>query len=146
MEKVTTCFVCEDENMCFEEIQGDTSSYMCFCCGFMSDSRFTKDNEGKVRQDSSILINKLKTFDSERGIYWYPSVVNMGKLGIIYPEGDESNWKWKYAKTIEIPEDKRAAFGNHSMRLDTENAEEFESTDFLSACKSMGIAKDIYKQ
>ena len=65
MERVIVCPICNDENHCFEEIQDEYSSYMCFNCGFMSDSRFTKDNEDKMEQDGTILINKLKRFDED---------------------------------------------------------------------------------
>ena len=141
MERVIKCPICNSEHHCFEEMQEEYSSYMCFNCGFMSDSRFTKDNEDKMDQDGTILINKLKKFDKEKGIWWRPSVVNMGKLGIIYPEGTEDEWQWKYAKTIPIPEDKKAAMPNYSSMLDTENASTYNT--FLDACKEMGIAKDI---
>ena len=86
MEKIIDCPICDDSDRCFEEEQDEYSSFMCFNCGFMSDTRFTEDNEGKLESDSTILVNRLKTFDEERGIWWFPSVVNMGKLGIIYPE------------------------------------------------------------
>ena len=145
MEKVIDCPICSDSDHCFEEVQDEYSSFMCFNCGFMSDTRFTTDNEGKLESDSTILVNRLKTFDEERGIWWFPSVVNMGKLGIIYPEGSEEKWDWKYAKTISIPEDKKAALPNYESMLDTDNASTYDKHDFLSACQDMGIAKDIKK-
>ena len=40
MEKVITCPVCLDVDHCFEEVQETFSSYLCFNCGFMSDSRY----------------------------------------------------------------------------------------------------------
>jgi hypothetical protein len=109
----------------------------------MSDTRFTTENDSQVEQNASILTNKLKTFDEERGIFWFPSVVNMGKLGIIYPEGTEEKWVWKYAKVKPIPEEKKAAMPNYENYLDTDNAKSYDKFDFLSACQDMGIAKDI---
>ena len=32
------------------------------------------------------------SFDESRNIMWFPSVLNMGKLGVIYPEGTENEW------------------------------------------------------
>ena len=143
MESVIQCHVCEDNNRCFQDEQEGYTSYMCFNCCFMSDSRFSKEHEDKVKQDSAQLINKLKVWDDLRKIYWYPSVVNMGKLGIIYPDGTLEDWKWKYAKTVPVPKEKQKALSNYSMMLDVDNAVEYERTDFLSAVKEMGIAKDI---
>ena len=40
MERVIVCPVCKDSDTCFEEIQENFSSYMCFNCGFMSDTRY----------------------------------------------------------------------------------------------------------
>ena len=144
MERVVDCSHCGDEDRCFEEMQEGYSSFMCFNCGFMSDTRFTEENEAKMERDTSILINKLSWYDEVREIYWFPTVLNMGqKLGMIFPDGDENNWQWKYAKTVEIPEDRKAAMGNHDYMLDVENAKAYERMDFFGACKDMGIAKDI---
>jgi len=143
MERVVVCSNCGSEHHCFEEVQSDYSSFMCFQCGFMSDTRFTEENESKLQRDSSILVNKLKHFDEERKIWWFPAVVNMGKLGIIYPEGTEQEWDWKYAKAVPVPEEKKDQVGDYDMMLDTENAYTYDKHDFLSACKKMGIAKDI---
>ncbi len=143
MERVVDCSICNSVDHCFEEVQDEYSSFMCFNCGFMSDTRFTTENDSQVEQNASILTNKLKTFDEERGIFWFPSVVNMGKLGIIYPEGTEEKWVWKYAKVKPIPEEKKAAMPNYENYLDTDNAKSYDKFDFLSACQDMGIAKDI---
>ena len=40
MEKVIDCPVCYDTDNCFEDVQESFSSYLCFSCGFMSDSRY----------------------------------------------------------------------------------------------------------
>jgi Zn ribbon nucleic-acid-binding protein len=40
MERVVVCPVCKDTDSCFEEMQENFSSYMCFNCGYMSDSRY----------------------------------------------------------------------------------------------------------
>ena len=47
---------------------------------------YTKDKISEIDHTSQ-LIRELAFLDDERDIYWYPSVVNMGKLGIIYPDG-----------------------------------------------------------
>jgi hypothetical protein len=146
MERVVTCPHCGDEHHCFEEVQDEYSSFMCFNCGFMSDTRFTKENEEKLQRDSTLLVNKLKYYDEERNIWWFPAIVNMGKMGIIYPEGNENVWSWKFAQCVAVPEDKRGVVDEkYDLMLDTENAWSYHKTDFLSACKKMGIAKDLKK-
>ena len=41
MERVIICPRCLDTDHCFEEVQETYSSYLCFSCGFMSDSRYS---------------------------------------------------------------------------------------------------------
>ncbi len=57
MERVIDCPCGKDKDSCFEEVQENFSSFMCFACGFMSDTRFEKDSlhyqYGSVRYDIS---------------------------------------------------------------------------------------------
>ena len=87
-------------------------------------------------------MNDLKIMDEERGIVWFPSVINMGEKGIIYPDGEITDWYWHYAKVIDIPEEDREKYDEHEKRLDVENAEKFGQFEFMKACKSMGIIKE----
>ena len=70
MERVVDCPVCYDKDTCFEDIQDNFSSYMCFNCGFMSNSYYTEENLDKVETNTTKLVNELKFFDTERKIYW----------------------------------------------------------------------------
>ena len=96
-------------------------------------------------EKSADLVGELQLPDKKRNMVWLPAVLNMGEKGIIYPEGSEEKWDWRYAKTIPIPEHKKAALPNYESMLDTENASTYDRHDFLSACQDMGIAKDIRK-
>ena len=145
MESVIDCPCGKDTDSCFEEVQEHFSSFMCFACGFMSDSRFEKDCLQTIENEKTTpqLVTDLKFHDKERNIIWYPSVINMGVLGIIFPEGNPKNWRWRYAKVVDIPEDEKELYDGHSQRLDIENAETYHKDDFMSACKEMGITKDL---
>ena len=44
------------------------------------------------------LMNDVSFYDEEREIMWFPSVLNMGDLGVIYPEGSKNNWVYKLTK------------------------------------------------
>ena len=147
MESVISCRVCFDTDHCFEEIQPTFSSYLCFNCGFMSDSRY---EIGSIKLIESLkkspkLVRESKFEDKERNITWFPSVINMGKLGIIYPEGTVDSYVWRYAKVVDIPEEERPIYNNHTQRLDVENAETFGQYEFIKACEMMGITRDMTK-
>ena len=149
MERVIDCPICYDTDTCFEDTQEKFKSYMCFNCGFMSSSHYTKKNANKV-ENTSQLVNDLKFFYEERKIYWFPSIVNMGPKGIIFPEGNVDQWVWKYAELVEIPKEEQKNYpileeeGEfYTEKLDVENAETFGQYDFLEACKRMGITMEL---
>ena len=145
MERVITCPVCWDNNQCFEEVQETFSSYLCFHCGFMSDSRYEVDSLQLLDnlKKSPKLVQELKIEDKERNIMWFPSVINMGELGMIFPEGTPEDYVWKYAKVIDIPEEERHKYDNYDRRLDVDGAFTFSQNEFMKACDEMGITKEL---
>ena len=156
MEEKTTCpCVLKQDDSCFVEKTEVNNqpfeSYMCFKCGWTTDSYLQVGADTQLQRESSHsrLINELKIVDYERKLVWYPAVINVGPKGLIFPEGSEDNWKWKYAKLVDIPESERENFpvpnkeGEfYKSRLDIEGATEYGRYDFLEACKEMGIAVD----
>ena len=149
MESKTSCPVCKSlHNNCFvekTEVDGNEfESYICFECGMTSNSYFALDSEHleKATENNTRLMNDLKIIDEERGIVWFPSVINMGEKGIIYPEGTSTDWNWNYAKVIDVPEEEREHFEGHDKRLDIENPQQFGQFEFMKACTAMGIVKD----
>ena len=48
MERVIDCPICYDPDRCFEDMQEKFRSYMCFNCGFMSNSHYTEENLAKA--------------------------------------------------------------------------------------------------
>ena len=145
MERVIICPVCFDNNQCFEEVQETFSSYLCFHCGFMSDSRYEVDSLQLLDnlKKSPKLVQKLKVEDKERNIMWFPSVINMGELGMIFPEGTPEDYVWKYAKVIDIPEEEQHTYDNYDRRLDVDGALTFSQNEFMKACDEMGITKEL---
>jgi|TARA_B100001094_G_scaffold329919_1_gene393834 hypothetical protein len=148
-EKIITCPNCFNEERCFEdnlEIE-KFSSFMCFNCGFTSNSLYKNDSDSlkKVQESSTELMNEISMYDYDRKIHWFPSILNMGKLGIIYPEGTKNNWIWKYAKVSKLSEEeqKDPKYQGHEHKLDMENAKEYGQYEFLDACQDMGIVKEL---
>jgi Zn ribbon nucleic-acid-binding protein len=149
MERVIDCPICYDSDTCFEDIQEKFKSYMCFNCGFMSNTAYTEENSDKV-ENTSQLVEELKFFDEERKIYWFPSVVNMGPKGIIYPEGKVESWVWKYAEVVPIKEEEQLDYPipgeddkYYTEKLDVEGAKSYGQYEFLDACKEMGITMEV---
>tara|TARA_R110001599_G_scaffold198575_4_gene395438 strand:- start:928 stop:1380 length:453 start_codon:yes stop_codon:yes gene_type:complete len=143
-----TCPNCFTDTQCFqEEVQVENfSSYMCFQCGFTSNSLYKNDSSElkKINESSTELMREISMYDYDRKIHWFPSVLNMGKLGLIYPEGSKNNWSWKLAEVRKLSkeEQKQPQYAEHEYTLDVENSKEFGQHEFLQACKEMGIVKD----
>ena len=146
MERVIDCPVCYDTDKCFEDVQETFKSYLCFNCGFMSDSRYEIDSLTLIEnlKSSPQLVQDLQIKDKQRNIVWFPAVINMGEKGLIFPEGTTpQDYVWKYAQVVEVSEEERDKYDNYDRRLDVENAESFGQNGFLEACKAMGITQKI---
>ena len=149
MEQKTSCPVCKDlhTNCVVEKTEVDGlpfESYICFECGLTTNSYFALDSEKleQMVENNTQLMNDLKVIDEERGLVWFPSVINMGERGIIYPDGSITDWYWHYATVVDVPEDEREKYDGMEKRLDIENPQKFGQFEFMSACVAMGIIKD----
>ena len=154
MEKKAKCPTFSGElHTCFvEELENGFKSYLCFDCGYTTNSAL-KTGTDKCKEETqnyTELVKDLKVEDKETGLEWYPSVINMGPMGLIYPEGTKHLWYWKVAKVKEIPESQRENYpkeggGYYETFLDVDQAESFNSFEFLKACEYMGITQNIDK-
>ena len=160
-ERKVSCPCCANyginqKEKCFEETLEDSGfrSYLCFHCGYTSNSEYYDGSEkrDKMLETTALIVKQIEVWDNDRQLYWYPSVLNMGNLGIIYPEANlESEFSleagvsfvWKYAKPVKVPKEDRDKYDGHEFRLDIENAVTYEKYEFLQACKDMGITKDL---
>ena len=148
MEQKTKCPCDLDSKNCFveqTEIEGKAfESYMCFSCGMTSNSYMAIDSDKleELTKNNTQLMNDLKIMDEERGLIWFPSVLNMGEKGLIYPDGKQNDWYWNYAKVVDVPEEDRDQYEGHDKRLDIENPLRFGQFEFMEACKAMGVVKD----
>ena len=146
-EKVITCPVCFDDDHCFEEVQEKWSSFMCFRCGYTSNSMYKTDSKElkTANEGATELMREIHFYDVDRDITWFPSIVNMGELGIVYPDGISTNWNYKYAQPRLLTEEEKKdeKYKGHDKILDVDNAQEFGQYEFLDALKKMGVVKDI---
>ena len=127
------------------ELEGQPfESYLCFDCGMTTNSNFAIDSEHleEMVKNNTELMNDLKHIDEDRGLVWYPSVINMGEKGIIYPEGVPTDWHWNYASVVDVPEEDREKYDGHDKRLDIENPQKFGQFEFMKACQAMGVIVD----
>jgi hypothetical protein len=98
-----------------------------------------------MKESSTQLMNEISIYDFDRKITWFPTILNMGKFGVLYPEGTKTNWNWKLAEVRKLsPEEQQdPKYEGHEHTLDIENATLYGQHEFLEACKKMGIVKDL---
>tara|TARA_B100000902_G_C26939532_1_gene730316 strand:- start:153 stop:614 length:462 start_codon:yes stop_codon:yes gene_type:complete len=146
MELKSKCPTCADlSDNCFvekTEVEGKAfESYLCFDCGMTTNTNFAVDSPHleEMVSNNTELMNDLKVIDDEKGLVWFPSVINMGEKGIIYPEGTPTDWYWNYASVVDVPEEERENYDGHDKRLDIENPQKFGQFEFMEACQAMGV-------
>ena len=148
-EVKVTCPNCLNTERCFEEKVDieNFSSFMCFNCGFTSNTAYKNDSKPleMMKESATQLMKDVSIYDYDRKIHWFPSVLNMGKLGVIFPEGVKDNWSWRFAEVRKLtPEEQQdPQYEGNEHTLDVENAKIFGQYEFLDACKEMGIVKDM---
>ena len=125
--------------------------YLCLGSGFMTTSYYKDKSEAleKTMKQNPKLIQSLQFIDEETSLVWFPVVLNMGDMGIIYPEGTPDDWYWRYATVIDIPKEKQQDYpipgkpGEYYInKLDVDKAKTYSKENFLAACYDMGIIKD----
>ena len=112
----------------------------------MSDSRYKIGSVEMIEniKKSPKIVQDTIHEDKTRDIVWMLSVINMGQMGMIYPEGSKDAYVWRYAKVVDIPPEDRDKYEGHVQRLDVENAKSFHKFDFLSACDELGMTKRVF--
>ena len=122
--------------------------YLCMSSGYMASSYFKIDNEAfkKEMNASPELVKALQHYDSERDVVWIPTVLNMGKLGMIFPDGNLENWCWKYAKNVEISKEEQEKYPDpnnpgtfYKKRMDMKNMKRFDKLGFMDAAEELGM-------
>ena len=120
---------------------------MCIRDRYKIDSDVIKDAEARAPK----LVNDLKYQDDERGLVWFPSVVQVPGIGMIFPDGSSiDDWGYSVAKQIAIPTEEQKEYpipGKEGMyyqsRLDMDNLKTFDKMKFEDACEELKIVQDL---
>ena len=73
MERVVDCPVCYNTDKCFEDVQKDYNAYLCFNCGYMSDSRYEFNSLQLLDnlKKSPKLVTSLQFIDKKETLYGF---------------------------------------------------------------------------
>lgn len=138
---------------CFIQKIGEAESYLCVDSGYTTNTSYEigsdviKDAEKRAPK----LVNDLKYIDEERGLVWFPSIVQVPGIGMIFPDGTcEEDWGYSVAKQVAIPTEEQKNYPvpgkdgvYYQSRLDMENLIKFDKLDFQGACDELKIIEDV---
>jgi len=139
------CPNCNKDDLQLDETTINTR--LCLNCGYTTNSLYTIDSDSvkQFEQKSAKIIIELRLKDKKLNQYWYPSVINIYKKGLVFPEGkSKSDWKWAYSSYVPIPvqerinypmPDKKGQF--YEYKMDTESIVYYEKDEFKLAIKNL---------
>ncbi len=150
-EKIISPFT--GKRNCFVQTMGTDESYLCMDSGYTTNTLYKigsdviKDAESRAPK----LVNDLKYQDDERGLIWFPSVVQVPGIGMIFPDGSSiDDWGYSVAKQVGIPEEEQKNYpvpgkdGEfYQSRLDMKNLKTFDKLKFEDACEELKIVQDV---
>ena len=93
-----------EKSVVIEESNG-IETRICIETGFTTNSEYKVGSEKieEFEKTTAELIRNLRYTDEELGQYWYPTTV-MFTHGIIYPEGNLTDWQWVFAPVVKLTE------------------------------------------
>jgi len=147
MDDLIKCDRC-DSNACYkQEVNESITNYMCYGCGFISNS-IMKDGEIFWEEQKSKLpeLHKDLIF-SINGKYWIPNTINLEEKGMVFANGKNiSSWHWAAVKSIKVSEEEKTKYPipgkkdeYYEWRMDMKNVEKFGERDFMDALSHIGI-------
>lgn len=137
-------------NACYEFKQPELTTWICFGCGYTTNSKQNLGNKKFKPEDIEIslpeLIKDLKFVDEE-GYFWYPSVINQNEKGMVFPDGTSTkDWKWSAIKTVSVADDEKEKFvnpkgGYYLYKSDFGSLQRYDEFDFIEALDYIGYFK-----
>lgn len=124
------CPLCGADELQVLTPQANTKLMQCISCGYSTSTQLMgkkEDNEQFKSFDDSI-----KKWSKEvNGYIWTPSIVHL-PIGIIYPEANNENLKWFFARMIDIPKEKQKNYKkedgqSYTKMFDFKNSFEFKT-------------------
>lgn len=148
MDNLITCTKCGSDACYVEEVNQDVKTYLCYGCGYMSNS-LMKEGETFLEEQVSILPELYKDllFTDNEGKVWMPSTINVPDKGMVFANGTNTqNWKWAAVKAVPIKEEEKHKYpipgksGQfYKNRMDMSTMKDFDERDFMEALSYINI-------
>jgi hypothetical protein len=145
-DNLTTCDRCGSDACYVQEVNHEIKNYMCYGCGFITNSLMKKGEEFFETQMETLpeLYKELMGEDEDTGLIWMPNTINLPNKGMVFADGKNgSNWAWAAAKAIPMPKEEQEKFKakgkNYKFKMDMENIKHYPEGDFMEALEYIGV-------
>jgi len=145
-DNLTICPRCGSDACYVQEVNHEIKNYMCYGCGFITNSLMKKGEEFFETQMETLpeLYKELMGEDEDTGLIWMPNTINLPNKGMVFADGKNgSNWAWAAVKAIPMPEEEQEKFKekgkNFKFKMDMENIKHYPEGDFMEALEYIGV-------
>jgi len=147
-DNLIKCARCGGDACYVQEVNESITNYMCYGCGFQTNSLMKKGEEFFEQQMETLpdLYKELMGEDDE-GKIWMPTVINLPSKGMVFANGTKaSNWKWSAVKAIPVKEEEKEKYPipnkkgeYYEWRMDMSTITHYDEKDFVDALDFIGI-------
>ena len=146
VDNLSICDRCGSDACYVQEVNHEIKNYMCYGCGFITNSLMKKDEEFWDEQFKLLpnLYKELCGEDEKTGLIWMPNTVNVPNKGMVFAEGKNAeNWNWASVKAVPMPEEEKESFKakgkDYEFKMDMTTLKHFDESDFMEALDYIGI-------
>ena len=147
-DNLIKCARCEGDACYSQEVNESITNYMCYGCGFQTNSLMKKGEEFFEQQMETLpdLYKELMGEDEE-GKIWMPTAINLPTKGMVFANGTRAdNWKWSAVKAIPVKEEEKEKYPipgkkgeYYEWRMDMSTITHYDEKDFVDALDFIGI-------
>ena len=147
MDNLINCPRCESDACYVDEVNQDIKSYLCYGCGFQTNSLMKEDEEFYNEQLLSLPeLYKDLIYTDENELNWFPSAVNVPNQGMVFANGSsQSDWKWSAVKAVLVTEEEKTKYPipgkkgeYYEWRMDMETIKHFPEREYMDALSYIG--------
>lgn len=141
MDKLVDCKRCGG-NACYEQnVDENTTTWMCMGCGFTTSTLMSKDGEvvKNAVETSPELYKDIMFEDSDKRV-WLPATITLPAKGMVFVDGtDKKDWKWAAVNAISLQEGDKKVSEDQTHKMDMKNVKHFNQKDFMDALETIGF-------
>jgi hypothetical protein len=143
-DQLTTCKRCNG-NACYEQnIDENTSTWLCMGCGFTT-STLMKEKGELVRNliETSPELYKDLLFTDVDKMVWAPSTITLPNKGMVFLDGkNKDDWGWTAVQSIPITDEERKVKQfpkDQTHKMNMAELKSFKSDEFMDALEVIGF-------